>query len=280
MNKEYKKYNMYALLALLKKNVKFKVISNSNYPTIKKGDFVTIKRVEKNSDFEIGDFVLKKEDADLVLHRVIKYMDDIVILKGDANWLYDKPCHISDIIGVGTVLYKKKGKIIYLHCKRIRKLNKKIVSLSKNKICEYLNRNSSIVKLIGKPSRFNLLWRILTIKFRKMIRKELIMETIKGTGASLGVSTGEPLFLENDISVLNKEKKYILIADYLPPTISCLDENIVGIIVEDGGILSHAACIAREYRIPCIVGVEDATSIFKNASLIEIDGEKGEIYVK
>lgn len=235
--------------------------------------------METSRDFNVGDFVLRKENCDLILHRVIKCVDDTVILKGDANWLVDKSCCKKDIVGVAVGVLKKNNQFINLECNYIKNINKKIVELSKSKFSIYINENVHLVKFIGKPTCFNLLWIILSKKLRRIVRKEFVMKTIKGIGASLGKGKGEPLFMQNDISIMDKNKKYILVADYLPPTICSLDENIVGIIVEDGGILSHAACIAREYRIPCIVGVEDATQILKHTSLIEIDGEKGEIYV-
>ncbi|MCX6744498.1 MAG: PEP-utilizing enzyme [Candidatus Parcubacteria bacterium] len=44
-----------------------------------------------------------------------------------------------------------------------------------------------------------------------------------------------------------------------------------GIITEMGGALSHASVICREFRIPCLVGVEDALFTFENGDKIEID---------
>ena len=51
-----------------------------------------------------------------------------------------------------------------------------------------------------------------------------------------------------------------------------------GLVTELGGILSHAAIIAREYNIPTIVNVENATSILKNGDQIVLDGETGVIH--
>ena len=42
-----------------------------------------------------------------------------------------------------------------------------------------------------------------------------------------------------------------------------------GVSTELGGLISHGAVVAREYGLPCVVGVEGATSIFKTGKAIE-----------
>lgn len=51
-----------------------------------------------------------------------------------------------------------------------------------------------------------------------------------------------------------------------------------GLISEVGGIISHAAIVAREMGIPCIVAVENATTILKDDQIVEINGTEGIIY--
>ena len=55
------------------------------------------------------------------------------------------------------------------------------------------------------------------------------------------------------------------------PLLKCL-------IVEIGGMLSHAAIVARELNIPCIVGVDNATTFIQDGSHIQMDLDKGEIH--
>jgi pyruvate,water dikinase len=51
-----------------------------------------------------------------------------------------------------------------------------------------------------------------------------------------------------------------------------------GIVTNFGGILCHAAIVARELGKPCIVGTQIATEVVKEGKKIFIDGDKGEIY--
>jgi pyruvate,water dikinase len=45
--------------------------------------------------------------------------------------------------------------------------------------------------------------------------------------------------------------------------------------MERGGMLSHGAILAREYGLPTVVGVADATSRIKTGQVILVDGDRG-----
>lgn len=100
---------------------------------------------------------------------------------------------------------------------------------------------------------------------------------IHGVAASRGIAEGMCVLYQDELSFRDDEK-VILVTDFLPPSVASLDPAIVGIVTEDGGILSHAACIAREVGIPCIVGVENAIEQLAD-KFITINGGEGEIYV-
>jgi pyruvate,water dikinase len=50
-----------------------------------------------------------------------------------------------------------------------------------------------------------------------------------------------------------------------------------GLATEIGGLVSHGAVIAREYGLPCLVGVEGASLLFKTGDIVLLDSESGEI---
>ena len=50
---------------------------------------------------------------------------------------------------------------------------------------------------------------------------------------------------------------------------------ISGIATEIGGLVSHGAVIAREYGLPCLVGVNGACRLFKTGDLVLLDCQKG-----
>jgi pyruvate,water dikinase len=54
---------------------------------------------------------------------------------------------------------------------------------------------------------------------------------------------------------------------------------IGGIVAETGGQLSHSSIIAREYRLPAVVGVRDATRLIRDGQEITVDGSSGKVYL-
>ncbi len=51
-----------------------------------------------------------------------------------------------------------------------------------------------------------------------------------------------------------------------------------GLVTEVGGLMTHGAVIAREYGLPAVVGVENATKLIKDGQRIRVDGTEG--YIK
>lgn len=78
-------------------------------------------------------------------------------------------------------------------------------------------------------------------------------------------------------------KPYILISKYTTPDLVPLMYSAVGIVTDIGGITTHAANVAREFGIPCIVGTKNATKLIKDLEEIILDAngnlqDTGKIY--
>ena len=67
----------------------------------------------------------------------------------------------------------------------------------------------------------------------------------------------------------------ILVCSMTTPDFIPLMKKAAAIITDKGGVLSHAAIVAREMQKPCIVGMEKATSLLKEGDLVEVDADKG-----
>ena len=79
-----------------------KVSSNSMFPTIKKDDYIVIK---KQKDYEIGDIITFKSKEDcLITHRIIEKYENVFITKGDNNNISDDEQVKKDVI-FGKVIY-------------------------------------------------------------------------------------------------------------------------------------------------------------------------------
>lgn len=72
----------------------------------------------------------------------------------------------------------------------------------------------------------------------------------------------------------------ILITKQTDPGWTVVFPLLEGLVVERGGMLSHAAIVARELNIPCVVGVDRATAFIKDGSQVRIDLNTGEIHAE
>lgn len=108
---------------------------------------------------------------------------------------------------------------------------------------------------------------------------------VKGRPASLGKAKGRVKIIKvdyADLKLLNVEiakmnKGDILIAETTAPELVLACQKASAIVTDVGGMLSHAAIVSREFGIPCIVGTENATKIFKDGDVVEVDAGKGTV---
>ncbi len=104
--------------------------------------------------------------------------------------------------------------------------------------------------------------------------------TLQGIGASAGQVEGTIRVLEAmPESALGINAQTILVVPYTDAGWSPLLSRIGGLIAEVGGQLSHGAIIAREYGIPAVMDVSDATHRLSTGQRVRIDGQRGTIEI-
>lgn len=102
---------------------------------------------------------------------------------------------------------------------------------------------------------------------------------LKGTTASRGRVTGKARIILNPTEGCVFNKGEILVVPYTDPGWTPLFLTAKALVMEVGGVASHGAIVAREYGIPAVVGVKDATRIIKNGDKITVDGDQGMIFL-
>ena len=94
--------------------------------------------------------------------------------------------------------------------------------------------------------------------------------------ASLGRVNGRVVIAKNSKEALQKmQDKDILVAPYTAVEYVPAMKKAAAILTETGGITSHAAIISRELGIPCIIGIENVTTLLKDGDLVEVNANKG-----
>jgi pyruvate,water dikinase len=99
---------------------------------------------------------------------------------------------------------------------------------------------------------------------------------VAGTPIAPGVARGRVKTLQapDEKPLLRGE---ILVARATDPGWTPLFVSAAAVILEVGGMLQHGALVAREYGLPCVSGVENATSLWPDGTEVEVDGSSGVI---
>ncbi|MBX4268568.1 phosphoenolpyruvate synthase [Clostridium estertheticum] len=110
-------------------------------------------------------------------------------------------------------------------------------------------------------------------------KKENMPEgALMGIPVSSGVIEGIARVI-TDPSKDSINKGEILVAPFTDPGWTPLFINAAGLVMEIGGLLTHGTVVAREYGIPAVVGVSDATKKIKTGQKIRVDGNTGFVMI-
>jgi phosphoenolpyruvate synthase/pyruvate phosphate dikinase len=109
-------------------------------------------------------------------------------------------------------------------------------------------------------------------------RESLPAEAIVGLAVSSGVIEGRARVILN-MEDADLENGDILITSFTDPSWTPLFVSIKGLVTEVGGLMTHGAVIAREYGLPAVVGVENATKLIKDGQRIRVHGTEGYVEI-
>jgi phosphohistidine swiveling domain-containing protein len=101
------------------------------------------------------------------------------------------------------------------------------------------------------------------------------LESFGGTIAYKGVVRGrvKVSFSSHDIGKIDEGD--ILVCNLTNPDYNPVFKKVAGIVTDEGGVLCHSAIMAREFKIPCIIGTKIATKVLKDGDMVEVDADKG-----
>ncbi len=108
--------------------------------------------------------------------------------------------------------------------------------------------------------------------------KTKIKPILSGLGASPGIVKGKVKIILSPREVNKMNDGEILVTVMTNPLYVTAIQKAKGIVTDVGGILSHAAIVARELGIPCVVGTEKATKILKDNMEVIVNGTEGKVY--
>ncbi|MBN3455288.1 phosphoenolpyruvate synthase [Mycobacterium sp. DSM 3803] len=109
-------------------------------------------------------------------------------------------------------------------------------------------------------------------------RADLPPGALAGLGVSAGTVEGRARVV-TDIARAELEPGDILVTAFTDPSWTPLFVGITGLVTEVGGLMTHGAVIAREYGLPAVVGVQDATTLIRDGRRIRVHGTEGYVEI-
>jgi len=109
-------------------------------------------------------------------------------------------------------------------------------------------------------------------------RDDVPTEALVGLPVSAGTVEGRARVIL-DMGEADLEPGDILVTAYTDPSWSPLFVSIAGLVTEVGGLMTHGAVVAREYGLPAVVGVEQATRLIQNGQRIRVHGTDGYVEI-
>ncbi|MCU1352776.1 MAG: pps [Acidimicrobiales bacterium] len=109
-------------------------------------------------------------------------------------------------------------------------------------------------------------------------RDDVPAGALVGLPVSAGIIEGRARVI-HDIAEADLEAGDILVTTYTDPSWSPLFVAITGLVTEVGGLMTHGATIAREYGLPAVVGVQQATRLIRDGQRIRVHGTDGYVEI-
>lgn len=108
---------------------------------------------------------------------------------------------------------------------------------------------------------------------------EIKARQLVGQPAGPGLSRGEARVIRQHSDLAEFKSGEVLVCDALDPNMTFVVPLAAAVVERRGGMLIHGAIIAREYGLPCVTGIPDATALIQTGDQITVDGYLGIVTV-
>jgi phosphohistidine swiveling domain-containing protein len=96
-----------------------------------------------------------------------------------------------------------------------------------------------------------------------------------GRAISAGVGRGVARVVHTASELARVQPGDVLVAPATDPAWTPVFARLAGLVVERGGVLSHSAVVAREYRVPAVAGIANIVAEIREGETVEVDGNRG-----
>ncbi len=195
------------------------------------------------------EFTLLRENQRNEWHKILSVMRDVVIEYGNILYKADKLVHADDVFFMDRAELIQSFIDSTIPDEQIQ---------SRKQAYQSLLEGSQAQPKSHEPHDF---------------------ERLQGFGVSRGISRGRAFVARTLDQARQIGDDEILVAHSADPAWSPVFSYISGMVLETGGVLSHASIVAREFGLATVTGIASATQLIKNGDLIEINGETGTVEI-
>ena len=116
-------------------------------------------------------------------------------------------------------------------------------------------------------------------RFERAQRQPQGAEVIQGLAGAPGVAEGTARRVVSEEEFDQVQPGDVLVCRMTNPAWVVLFTNVVAVVTDDGGVLSHPAVVAREFGIPAVVGTDDATWRIRSGDRVRVNGTTGVVEI-
>ena len=124
-----------------------------------------------------------------------------------------------------------------------------------------------------------MLWGVTTERVQEWARQVEGGTSLNGAAASPGVVEGAARVVKSVNQIGDLRDGEILVCGSTSPAWAPIFSKIKATVTDVGGVMSHAAIVAREYGLPAVVGTGRATSTIRTGQTIRVDGSEGTVTI-
>jgi pyruvate,water dikinase len=122
-----------------------------------------------------------------------------------------------------------------------------------------------------------LLWGVTADRLRSWTEQET--DAVTGYAASPGVVEGVARVVRNVDEIGSVQPGEVLVCPVTAPSWGPVFPRIAAAVSDIGGMMSHAAIVAREYGLPAVVGTGHATTVIRTGDRVRVDGDAGRVTI-
>lgn len=120
---------------------------------------------------------------------------------------------------------------------------------------------------------------VTSIEYNNKIGEKKKKIILSGMPASPGTAKGKVKIVLSPKETNKMKEGEILVTVMTNPLYVTAIQKAKAIITDVGGMICHAAIVARELGIPCVVGTKNATKKLKDGMEVIVDGSEGKVYL-